>query len=104
MRTRTLSTVWAVGDDVPCLLTAKILNRAASLTAHKSMHSVTVSDWPIFWQMGVCAGCQLLAAILAHDLETLHVLPRKSLGLVVSGRCLPLGGRSGPAVDDVLAS
>jgi len=49
-------------------------------------------------------GCQLLAAILAHNLETQRVLPRKSSGLVVSGRCLPLGGRSGPAVDDVLAS
>jgi len=49
-------------------------------------------------------GCRLLAAILAHDLETLRVLPRKSSGLVVSGRCLPLGGRSGPAVNDILAS
>ena len=49
-------------------------------------------------------GYRLLAAILAQDLEMLRVLPRKSWGLVVSGRCLPLGGRSGPAVDDVLAS
>jgi len=49
-------------------------------------------------------GCRLLAAILAQDLETLRVLLQKSWGLVVSGRCLPLGGRSGPAVDDVLAS
>jgi len=50
-------------------------------------------------------GCRLLAAILAHDLETLRVLPRrKSSGLVVSGRFLPLGGRSGPAVDNVLDS
>jgi len=46
-------------------------------------------------------GCRLLAAILAH----LHVLPRrKSSGLVVSGRFLPLGGRSGLAVDNILAS
>jgi len=44
--------VWAVGDDVPRLLTAKTLNRAASLTARKSMHGATVSDWPIFWHMG----------------------------------------------------
>jgi len=49
-------------------------------------------------------GCRLLAAILAQDLETLRVLLQKSWGLVVSGRCLPLGGRSGPAVDNVLAS
>ena len=50
-------------------------------------------------------GCRLLVAILAHDLETLHVLPRrKSSGLVVSSQFLPLGGRSGPVVDNVLAS
>ena len=48
-------------------------------------------------------GCRLLAVMLAQDLETLRVLPRKSSGFVVSGRCLPLGGRSGLTVDDVLA-
>ena len=50
-------------------------------------------------------GCRLLAAILAHDLETLPVRPRrKSSALVVSGWFLPLGGRSGPAADDVVVS
>ena len=48
-------------------------------------------------------GCRLLAAILAHDLKTLRVLPRRKSSGLVSGRCLPLGGRRGPAVDDVLA-
>jgi len=50
-------------------------------------------------------GCRLLAAILAHDVETLRVRPRrKSCALVVSSRFLPLGGRSGPATYDVVAS
>ena len=42
-------------------------------------------------------GCRLLAAILAHDLETLRVRPRrKSSVLVVSSRFHPLGGYSDP--------
>jgi len=49
--------------------------------------------------------CRLLDAMLAHDLETLCVRPRrKSSALVASSQFLPLGGRSGPAADNVVAS
>ena len=51
-RTRTLSPVGAVGDDVPRLLTTITLDRSASPTARKSMHGAAVSNWPIFWHMG----------------------------------------------------
>jgi hypothetical protein len=48
--------------------------------------------------------CQL-DAMLAHDLETLWVRPRrKSSANVASSPFLPLGGRCGPAADNVLAS
>ena len=49
--------------------------------------------------------CRLLNAMLAHDLETLRVRPCcESSAIVASSRFLPLGGRSGPAADDVVAS
>ena len=48
--------------------------------------------------------CQL-DAMLAHDLETLRVRPCcESSAIVASSRFLPLGGRSGPAANDVVAS
>jgi len=49
--------------------------------------------------------CLLLATILAQDLDTLRVRPRKgSSASVVSARLPPLGGRRSPVSDDVLAS
>jgi len=67
----TLSLVWAVGNDMTSLLTAKTLHRPSSLTTRKSVYGVAVSNRPVFWHVGA----QILARS-GHHGDALCPQPR----------------------------
>jgi len=107
---------WAINMPMPLTLGALSKRFKASLRSppdNAMMSACAVASMLITGAMlpggaTVCATATddcWLDAMLAHDLETLRVRPCcTSSAIVASRRFLPLGGRCGPAADDVVPS